>query len=200
MTSFKGQHGLTNEQRFVAKIQITETCHIWTGGKDKDGYGVFHTPNGQIRAHRYSLARHLGRPIVKGYSACHTCDNPPCVNPKHLFEGTARDNAVDMTSKGRTQGFVLLKGPEHTQAKLTSEQITEIQSTHFSVPNSILAKKFDVHCGTISKYRENLGNRRREAVLEAAKIHKTQKKIAEASGVTQGTVSRILQRQKHVTS
>lgn len=54
-----------------------------------------------VYAHRRALEAKLGRPIAPGLMACHHCDNPPCVNPDHLFEGTASDNRQDMLRKGR---------------------------------------------------------------------------------------------------
>ena len=76
-------------------------CWIWTGAVDKDGYGrpsVERTR--RVRAPRISWAWAHGE-IPKGKWVLHRCDNPPCVNPDHLFLGTAKDNAQDALAKGR---------------------------------------------------------------------------------------------------
>lgn len=91
----------TAEERFWNYVQKTETCWLWTGSRADTGYGVHWTDEKKlVGAHRYSYELHNG-PIPEGLFACHHCDNPPCVNPDHLFPGTAEDNAQDMSRKGR---------------------------------------------------------------------------------------------------
>jgi hypothetical protein len=78
-------------------------CWLWTASTTGNGYGQFsptcHPPKTGY-AHRFSYELHYG-PIPAGMLVCHTCDNPRCVNPKHLFLGTHQDNATDMKQKGR---------------------------------------------------------------------------------------------------
>lgn len=73
-------------------------CWEWTGRLNSDGYGMFAA---NTRAHRRSLEIKLGRELEPEENALHTCDNPPCMNPDHLFVGSQRDNMLDMTAKGR---------------------------------------------------------------------------------------------------
>jgi hypothetical protein len=82
------------------KVQVIPTgplvCIEWNGSRLKSGYGRF---NNQ-RAHRLIFEQVYG-PIPKNMLVCHSCDNPPCVNPEHLFLGTSKDNIQDSIRKGR---------------------------------------------------------------------------------------------------
>lgn len=96
-------------------------CWIWLGGKSRNGYGQFTISNRGIRAHRYSYELHIG-PIPEGLSVLHHCDNPSCVNPKHLFVGSTFDNHQDKVRKGRQA-----KGETNGFSKLSDDEIREIR-------------------------------------------------------------------------
>ena len=98
-----------DEERFFAKVDKTNSCWIWTGSHTTDGYGGFYAYGKKIRAHRWSYEFHKS-PIPDGLSVCHACDVPACVNPSHLWLGTARDNAIDMVRKNR-------QGPSRTHCR-----------------------------------------------------------------------------------
>lgn len=89
------------EQRFWKKVnRPSEGCWEWLGAKSV-GYGrIFGRNNKLLLAPRFSWELVNG-PIPNGLFICHTCDNPGCVNPNHLFLGTAKDNALDKVRKGR---------------------------------------------------------------------------------------------------
>ncbi len=77
-------------------------CILWTGAKNPAGwYGVRTIKNKKYYVHRLALEKKLGRPIKKRYCACHSCDNPACYNPEHLFEATQSENILDMFKKNR---------------------------------------------------------------------------------------------------
>lgn len=76
-------------------------CWNFNGCKTKDGYGRVKRGGVNYMAHRYALSVHLGRPIGEGLVVMHSCDNPSCVNPEHLSEGTQADNIRDCIEKGR---------------------------------------------------------------------------------------------------
>lgn len=86
--------------RAITGEQSEDSCWIWPQSKDGGGYGLFFANGRQGRAHRFSYALAYG-PIPDGLDVCHTCDVPSCVNPAHLFLGTAQDNMMDAARKGR---------------------------------------------------------------------------------------------------
>jgi len=97
-------------------------CHEWTGYKTSLGYGMFWLGK-VVSAHRAAWMLHKGEPPTK--HVCHSCDNPSCVNPDHLFLGTHQDNMRDMRAKSR--GPAPLPGSKNPQAKLHESQIPFIR-------------------------------------------------------------------------
>lgn len=98
----------TIEERFWERVQKTDRCWLWVGAVNHGGYGDFYESAGiktaasiHMLAHRFSWELANGRKKRDGYYICHHCDNPLCVRPDHLFEGSALDNHRDMVAKGR---------------------------------------------------------------------------------------------------
>ena len=79
-------------------------CWIWTASLKKRNYGSFSSGKKNLIAHRASWLLHYGE-IPEGLRVLHRCDNPPCVNPQHLFIGTNKDNTDDAVAKGRLRGL-----------------------------------------------------------------------------------------------
>jgi hypothetical protein len=82
------------------KENLETQCWEWQGRLNEKGYGLIDIENEPHRVHRVAFRLHHGFLNPK-LLICHHCDNPKCINPKHLFEGTAWDNTVDMINKGR---------------------------------------------------------------------------------------------------
>lgn len=95
-------------------------CWIWIGGVDWDGYGATGFYNKNIKAHRASYLIFKGD-IPAGMSVCHSCDNPYCCNPEHLWIGTTKENQIDSFKKLRRQGE--LSG----SSKYTNKTVSEIR-------------------------------------------------------------------------
>jgi hypothetical protein len=93
-------------ERLLDKVVIDEVtnCWIFTGGKNNIGYGMIRDEKKMRTAHRVSYEEHIGK-IPHGMCVCHTCDNPLCCNPSHLWLGTMKQNMQDMLSKGRAKPF-----------------------------------------------------------------------------------------------
>jgi hypothetical protein len=126
--------------RFWRKIENTDPakCWNWLAGVSKYGYGKLRVKvDGQwkiMASHRLSYMIHRGD-IPEGVNVLHSCDNPPCVNPEHLFLGTQLDNVKDMHEKGRDNNqrkgprrTLLLHGVENYLRKLTEADVVEIRT------------------------------------------------------------------------
>lgn len=94
-------------------------CWPWIGGRTPRGYGQMMVRRRRVYVHRLMLEEALGRPIRPGLMALHRCDNPPCCNPSHLYEGSAKDNARDMHERGRAGHPRGSKRPDVTRRLVT---------------------------------------------------------------------------------
>lgn len=137
----------TQLERFLSRFKVASSgCWVWQSHTDKDGYGILPATGAAIRAHRFSYVIHKGL-IPDGMLVCHTCDNPSCVNPEHLFLGTAKDNIQDMISKERDR----MVGERNNKAKLSNDDVIKIKSS--TLLSSDLANIYGVCKSTINRAR-----------------------------------------------
>ena len=113
----------TIEQRFWEKVKKggDDECWLWIGARNNAGYGNIKAEGKYINGHRLSYKIHFGE-IKKGMYICHKCDNPSCVNPKHLFMGIPQENDNDKVKKQRQS-----RGEKHPISKLTEELVRKIR-------------------------------------------------------------------------
>lgn len=133
-------------RRFWSKVDIRgpDDCWVWKAGRFDSGYGVFTIKRRNVRAHRFAYE------IANGPTdlcVLHKCDNPPCCNPAHLWEGTELENVHDRDRKGRN-----CKGEDHPNAKLTPSAVRMIRSDPRG--HVVVARAMNVSRSLVQKIRQ----------------------------------------------
>lgn len=118
------QYNVPNDMPLVERLtyRIVGECWEFDRTRDSLGYGVLGYRGEPKKSHRAAYEVWVG-PIPEGLCVCHRCDNPPCINPAHLFLGTRADNNKDRTAKGRAA-----RGMRNSQCKLTESEVRAIRS------------------------------------------------------------------------
>ena len=138
-------------------------CRLWYGPSVPRGYGVLSVDGRQVYTHRAAWQQARG-PIPAGLFVLHECDTPACINPDHLFLGTAKENMEDMQAKGRghypgasghrnamRRNPGLLSGERNGSAKLTRSQVDEIRARYAAGERQVeLAAAFGIRQCTVS--------------------------------------------------
>lgn len=129
----------TPVQRFWSKVDTSGVCWTWTAGKTTAGYGVLRVNGVGRYAHRLSYEFHIG-PIPTGKHVLHRCDNPPCVNPAHLFLGDQTANNRDAAAKGRTP-----HGIGHYNARVGEAEVLAIRELYASgLTQRVIASRYGI--------------------------------------------------------
>lgn len=102
-------------------------CWEFGGPLHKDGYGAMQSGKTKVRASRVAYRLWVGD-LEPDDKVLHHCDNPPCINPEHLFKGTQRDNIADMVAKGRNVSPQPLAGDLSPNRKLNSVDVVDIRT------------------------------------------------------------------------
>lgn len=126
-----------------------ENCIIFGGHKNQSGYGRQFIKGKRVVVSRFIWEQFNG-PIPSGYLVCHTCDNPSCVNIKHLFLGTHKDNSDDMFNKGRDN---FARGEKQGLSKVTEDEVLKIKA--LDLPQRTIAKMFNVSQKAIWQIKNN---------------------------------------------
>ncbi len=137
---------MSDKERFDAKTERDPKtgCLEWTGALDQDGYGVFWIDGKTQRSHRAAWELEHG-PLTDGTVLLHTCDNPKCVNVKHLSIGSQSENLIDMKEKGRAA-----KGSENANTKLSESDIPTIRRlAKMGFTPTKIATRFEVDAAAI---------------------------------------------------
>ncbi len=144
-------------------IQHRDKCWEWKSARNHEGYGYFSINNKNYAAHRIAYFLRTGiDPQHVELNVLHRCDNPPCVNPRHLFLGTLIDNSQDAKAKGRLRVGHYQRDPaRNPKAKLTWEQVADIRNS--SLPQVELGRIYGVSGNQVWRIKHFLSWVRKES-------------------------------------
>ncbi len=144
--------------KLLGDIKKKKGCWEWQGKLHPNGYG--YTGNYETKkkehVHRVSY-REFNGDIPEGMCVCHKCDNRKCINPKHLFLGTQKENVFDAISKGRMEHVKLCapKGEKNWNAKLDNEKVKSIRNEiKDGIRCTVIARKYGVGSSVIYLIRD----------------------------------------------
>lgn len=128
-------------------------CHPWTGMTDEHGYGRFWHEGRGVLAHRWGYQMRTGETLTRDQHVRHTCDNPPCQNPRHWLIGTHAENVADMVERQRHR-----RGVRHYAAKLTEQDVRDIRAAWAARVGRGLGRQLAAKYGVTPMVISNLVN------------------------------------------
>jgi hypothetical protein len=145
-------------------------CWLWSGGMFSSGYGRLSYKGKSRLAHRFVYEQMRGT-IPHGFFALHKCDTPACVNPAHIFIGTAAHNQADCVTKQRKNGPT---GEAHGMAKLSAAQAMEVRRLALSreMPQHAIADMFGISQSNVSMIKRGHGWRNAFAAREGVTLER----------------------------
>lgn len=134
--------------KYVNVERDANGCQLWTGTKNRHGYGVLGIAGTRksVLAHRLACELRDGAPVPRNLCVCHHCDAPACQSPDHLFVGTKSENSADMAKKGRARGRPPVLTPE--------QAVTIYQRLLGGAAPMDLVHEYDVSTGVIYGIRD----------------------------------------------
>lgn len=138
----KGAKGRTVKQRLMSFVEKThDGCWNWQGAKDKDGYGFIRISGKNMKAHRTAFEIFNEIAIGRANMVCHSCDNPSCINPEHLWIGDNKTNQIDAVKKKR-----------NGSQKLTESQVKAARRSYYAreKTQAQLCKELGISTGCMS--------------------------------------------------
>lgn len=144
MAGRKGPPPIPLEVKLARAVEMPSGCIEYGINPTRHGYGRVSLSGTKLLAHRAAWVLAHG-PIPDQLHVLHRCDNPPCVNPEHLFLGTQAINMADKASKGRAQ-----RGTTHAMHKLTDTEVRQIRARRGETHRCI-ATEFGVSRGLIGQ-------------------------------------------------
>lgn len=154
------KYNTKDTERFWSKVEITDDlneCWLWKASLGSRGYGQFKHRGKVLRSHKVAWEIANERDVYNDLWVLHSCDNPICCNPHHLFLGTAQDNTDDMIQKGRQCFCGNKKRSDPSNAKLSHEIANEIRKRYLEgkISQRALAKEYKVDQKRISRITRN---------------------------------------------
>ena len=132
--------------KYVDKLTTPNGCWPWTGSKDSHGYGHFWLNDRLVLAQKVAWELVNG-PMPKGKQGLHTCDNPPCARPDHVFPGTRKDNMQDMIRKGRKA-----LGEKTNRTPFSTSFVLQLRKEYEEgARQKDLVKKYNLLSGTLNR-------------------------------------------------
>lgn len=145
----RSKKGTSLLDKLLSKVIVNEITDCWeyNGAKNNIGYGMIRDEQKMRTTHRVSFEEHNNVKIPAGLCVCHTCDNPSCVNPDHLWLGTRKQNTDDMIAKGRGLSWGGNTNPGRIHPRLgKSIPKTTCEHCHRDIANNVFSRYHGENC------------------------------------------------------